>query len=430
MPPRGHPAQRAAAPSRARRAREQELDRRRLRELRRAAPAAVLGVVGARAARRPRRRAAPRVRARRGRLERARALQRAATIRARLRVDLLALLAPRLARSPPAPGASSAVPWRGCRREVGAGVERHAVGRQERVQRPAAVAGHRLHGVHVDRVDVGALLAVDLDAHEVLVHQRGDLGVLEGLALHHVAPVAGARSRSRRAAACRARARPRERLVAPRLPVDRVVRRAGAGRARSRRRGGSASEGTDHGLQRDSVPHVPSSRNRDAPRRPGGGRALLARRRVRRAAVLLGPDAARPGDGRAGRGHRSASRRGAAWRTSPWSPRRRARARRRGAHDDLRDRHGRRSRTVNEAYGSVLPVRPAGALDDRRRRAAARRARSRSTRSSRCRTERPTVAEPASSTRPRRAARRERRAAHADAVARARSPSARAAPSR
>ena len=36
--------------------------------------------------------------------------------------------------------------------------------------RPAAGAGHRLHGGHVDVVEVGALLAVDLDRHEVLVH--------------------------------------------------------------------------------------------------------------------------------------------------------------------------------------------------------------------------------------------------------------------
>ena len=108
-------------------------------------------------------------------------------------------------------------------RPVGAGVERHALGREERVQRPAAVAGHRLDGVHVDRVDVGALLAVDLDADEVLVHQRRDLGVLEGLALHHVAPVAGGvadRDEDRLGLAARAP----ERLLAPRIPVDRVLR--------------------------------------------------------------------------------------------------------------------------------------------------------------------------------------------------------------
>ena len=76
-------------------------------------------------------------------------------------------------------------------REVRPGEEGPAVGRQERRQRPAAAAGHRLHGVHVDRVQVGPLLAVDLDRDEVLVHQGRRLRVLERLSLHHVAPVAG-----------------------------------------------------------------------------------------------------------------------------------------------------------------------------------------------------------------------------------------------
>ena len=58
------------------------------------------------------------------------------------------------------------------RRQVGAAEERLALRRQEDGQRPAAAAGQRDDRVHVDRVDVGPLLAVDLDADEVLVHQR------------------------------------------------------------------------------------------------------------------------------------------------------------------------------------------------------------------------------------------------------------------
>ena len=53
------------------------------------------------------------------------------------------------------------------RREVGAAVERHALGVAEHGQRPAAVTGHRLDRLHVDVVDVGPLLPVDLDGHEV-----------------------------------------------------------------------------------------------------------------------------------------------------------------------------------------------------------------------------------------------------------------------
>ena len=48
-----------------------------------------------------------------------------------------------------------------------------------------------LHGLHVDAVDVGALLTVDLDGDEEFVHFAGDGVVLERFALHDVAPVAG-----------------------------------------------------------------------------------------------------------------------------------------------------------------------------------------------------------------------------------------------
>ena len=119
-------------------------------------------------------------------------------------------------------------------REVGAGVERLAVGREEHRHRPAAMAGHRLHRAHVDGVDIRALFAVDLDVDEELVHERGDLLVLERLALHHVAPVAGGvadAEEDRLVLAPRAG----EGLLAPGVPVDGVVfvlEKVGAGLAR------------------------------------------------------------------------------------------------------------------------------------------------------------------------------------------------------
>ena len=76
-------------------------------------------------------------------------------------------------------------------RVVGAAEERPAVGGQETRHRPAALPGQRDGGVHVDRVDVGPLLAVHLDAHEPGVHRGRDLVVLERLVGHHMAPVAG-----------------------------------------------------------------------------------------------------------------------------------------------------------------------------------------------------------------------------------------------
>ena len=77
------------------------------------------------------------------------------------------------------------------RREVGAAVEGTAVGGQEHRHGPAAAACEHLDGLHVDGVQVGPLLPVDLYADEVGVHQRRNVLVLEGLPFHNVAPVAG-----------------------------------------------------------------------------------------------------------------------------------------------------------------------------------------------------------------------------------------------
>ena len=82
--------------------------------------------------------------------------------------------------------------------------------------------GQRDDGVHVDRVEVRALLAVDLDVDEVLVLDARGLLVLERLVLHHVAPVArGVADREEDRPVLLARAG--ERLLAPRVPVDGVV---------------------------------------------------------------------------------------------------------------------------------------------------------------------------------------------------------------
>ena len=107
-------------------------------------------------------------------------------------------------------------------RVVGAAVERLARRGEEAGHRPAALAGHRLGGRHVDRVDVRPFLAVDLDRDEVRVELRGGRGVLERLVRHDVAPVAGRvadREQHRHVAAGRLL----ERRVRPLPPVDGVV---------------------------------------------------------------------------------------------------------------------------------------------------------------------------------------------------------------
>ena len=107
--------------------------------------------------------------------------------------------------------------------KVGAAEERLERRRQKDAHRPAALTAHQLHRRHVDLIEVGALLAVDFDADEVLVQVARDPWILEGLSLHHMAPVAG-RIADREEDRLVLPPRPSERLVSPRVPVDRVFR--------------------------------------------------------------------------------------------------------------------------------------------------------------------------------------------------------------
>ena len=107
-------------------------------------------------------------------------------------------------------------------RPVGACVEGTALGVEEHGHRPAAPPGQGGDGIHVDGVDVGPFLAVDLHAHEPAVHEVRRLRVLEGFVRHDVAPVACG-------VAHREQHRPGgapgfgECIVTPGVPVDRVV---------------------------------------------------------------------------------------------------------------------------------------------------------------------------------------------------------------
>jgi hypothetical protein len=92
--------------------------------------------------------------------------------------------------------------------------------RQEHGQRPAAAA-LREHLVRklVDLVEIGPLLAVDLDVDEKAVHERRRAGVLEGLMRHHVAPVAG-RITDRQQDGFAAVAGKVQGFLPPRVPID------------------------------------------------------------------------------------------------------------------------------------------------------------------------------------------------------------------
>ena len=109
------------------------------------------------------------------------------------------------------------------RRKISAADERLQVGREPHAHRPAAAAGRRLNESHVNAVDVRPFFAIDLDVHELAIHDRGDLRVLERFVRHDVAPVAGRIADGEKdrlilpARFCKS-------FFAPREPIHRVVR--------------------------------------------------------------------------------------------------------------------------------------------------------------------------------------------------------------
>ena len=106
--------------------------------------------------------------------------------------------------------------------EVRPAKEHFALGREERRERPASLARQGLHGALVARVHIRTLVPVDLDADEVPVQQLGDRGVVIGLPVHHVAPMAphGTDIEQDRLVLV---AGARERPVAPGVPMHRLV---------------------------------------------------------------------------------------------------------------------------------------------------------------------------------------------------------------
>ena len=107
-------------------------------------------------------------------------------------------------------------------RKVGAAVKRLEIGRQPHAHRPAARSRRRLHERHVDAIDVGPLFAIDFDGDEIAIQDLGDRLAFERLVRHHVAPVAR-RVADRQKDRAVELAGFVERLLPPRVPVDRIV---------------------------------------------------------------------------------------------------------------------------------------------------------------------------------------------------------------
>ena len=137
-------------------------------------------------------------------------------------------------------------------RKVSPAVERTSIGQQEHRHRPAAVAGHRLHGLHVDAVDVRPFFAIHFDVDEAVVHEASGLVVLEGLVRHHVAPVTGgvADAQEDRFVFLLG---PLERLSSPRVPINRILGVLEQVRTRF------FSEAIRHSWRRWSCPDAPRS---------------------------------------------------------------------------------------------------------------------------------------------------------------------------
>ena len=108
-------------------------------------------------------------------------------------------------------------------RKVGPAKKGLQIGREPDAHRPSAAPSQPLHIAHVETVHIGTFLAVDLHIDKVLVHQGGDLGILEGLVRHDVAPVAGGiadREKDRFLLS----ARPLKCLLTPRIPLHWITR--------------------------------------------------------------------------------------------------------------------------------------------------------------------------------------------------------------
>ena len=109
-------------------------------------------------------------------------------------------------------------------REVGASKERLAAGIEKYGEGPATLAGQRLDSALVTGIHVGPLVAIHLDAGEAGIQQLGDAGVLVGLPIHHMAPMAPYGTDVEQDGAI-ASLGLGERLRRPCMPVDRLVRR-------------------------------------------------------------------------------------------------------------------------------------------------------------------------------------------------------------
>ena len=81
-----------------------------------------------------------------------------------------------------------AVPRR--RRIIGAAIKGTSIRQQENRHRPAAALDKGLHRLHINIIDIGTFLAVDLDIDKEFVHHSGGGRIFKALMRHHMTPMA------------------------------------------------------------------------------------------------------------------------------------------------------------------------------------------------------------------------------------------------
>ncbi len=109
------------------------------------------------------------------------------------------------------------------RRKISPADKRFQIRRKPDAHRPTAATSGRLDECHINAIDVWPFLAINFDVHEFTVHDGRRLVVFKRLVRHDVAPVTSGipdREEDRLVFLTRLR----ECFLAPRIPVDRIVR--------------------------------------------------------------------------------------------------------------------------------------------------------------------------------------------------------------
>src|SRR5580700_364113 len=124
------------------------------------------------------------------------------------------------------------------RRKIRPTVKRLAIRSEKRSERPSALPADRAHRSLVPAVNIRTLVAIHFHRNEIVIHNRGYFGIVIRLAVHHMAPVAPYRANVEQHRLVLPPRR-RKRLLAPLMPLNRLMH------GRSQVSGRSSGEGVE-----------------------------------------------------------------------------------------------------------------------------------------------------------------------------------------